>query len=62
MARLRSVAYVARDADKLSRFCADHFGLSELGRSAADDVHRGEFRLYDPEGNGFDLSRHFVPS
>ena len=38
MARLRYVAYIARDADKLPRFYADHLGLSELGRSADGDV------------------------
>ena len=38
MARLRYVAYIARDADKLSRFYADNLGLSDLGRSADGDV------------------------
>lgn len=38
MARLRYVAFLARDADKLSRFYADHLGLVELGRSGAGDV------------------------
>ena len=38
MARLRYVAYIARDADNLPRFYADHLGLSELGRSADGDV------------------------
>ena len=38
MARLRYVAYIARDADGLSRFYADHLGLVELGRWAAGDV------------------------
>ncbi len=38
MVRLRYVAYIARDADELSRFYADHLGLVELGRSAAGDV------------------------
>jgi len=38
MARLRYVAYIARDADGLPGFYADHLGLTEFGKSAAGDV------------------------
>ncbi len=65
-ARIRHIAIVTKDVQKLVTFYTTVFGLKVAGGAISNVDKRpgnreAEYRVYDPDGNGVDLSVHGWP-